>query len=113
MRLSNAIVTASATVPQSITCQNLGFCLSTSIRMIATSNPRQEQIKPPREPVKSSAKKQVSAAPDRPRSLNARCSFARFSSNSRIDENRNDCSEEKAEQNHRIAPAPMNVAAVL
>src|SRR5260370_25042684 len=114
MRLSNAIVTANATVPQSITCQYLGFCLSTSIRMIATSNPRQEQIEPPREPVKSSAKKQVSAPPDRPRRLNARRSFARFSSNSRIDENRNDCcNEEKAEQNHRMAPAPMNVAAVL
>src|SRR3981081_4745821 len=103
---------ASATLPQTTICRNLGFCLLATIRMIATSNPRQEQIKPPREPVKSSAKKQVSAPPDRPRSLNARCSFARFSSNSRIDENRNDCcNEEKAEQNHRMAPAPMNVAA--
>ena len=95
-------------------CQNLGFCLLATIRVIATSNPKQEQIKPPREPVKSSAKKHVSAAPDLARILNARCSFARFSSNNRIDENPDDCcNEEKAEQNHRIAPAPMNVAAVL
>src|SRR6266851_2480558 len=95
-------------------CQNLGFCLLATIRTIATSNPKQEQIKPPREPVKSSAKKHVSAPPDRARILNARCSFARFSSNSRIDENRNDCcSEEKAEQNHRMAPAPRKSAVVL
>src|ERR1700687_5332994 len=82
--------------------------------MIATSNPRQEPIKPPREPVNSSAKKHVSAAPDRTMIRNARCSFVLSSSNSRIDENPNDCcNDEKAEQDHRIAPAPMNVAAVL
>jgi len=71
--------------------RNLGFCLLATIRMIATSNPKQVQIRPPREPVKSSAKKQVSAAPDRARKLNARCSFARFSSNNRSDENPDDC----------------------
>src|SRR3977135_1014913 len=105
---------ASATLPQTTICRNLGFCLLATIRMIATSNPKQVQIRPPREPVKSSAKKQVSAAPDRARKLNARCSFARFSNNNRIDENPDDCcNEEKAEQNNRIAPAPMKVAPVL
>ena len=45
--------------------------------------------------------------------FNARFSFDRVSSNWRTDENRKDNNEENAEQNHRIAPAPTNVAAVL
>src|SRR5438445_3890497 len=106
-------VIASATPPETGIRQDRSFCLLVTIKMIATSKPKQVQIKPPREPVRSTAKKHASAAADRVTTLNARCSFDRVSSNCRSDENRKDCREKKAKQNHRIAPAPMNVAAVL
>jgi hypothetical protein len=56
-------------------CQNFGFCVLAIIRMIATSNPKQEQTKPPRDPAKSSAKKHASAPADRAMILNASGSF--------------------------------------
>src|SRR6266478_445196 len=111
--LSQIAMTTRATAPEPRIYQNPGFSLPAIIKPIATSNPRQEQIKPPREPVRSKAKKQVNPAAERRMTLNARCSFDRISSNSLIEENRSDCSDSHAEQNHRITPAPTNVAAVL
>jgi len=43
--------------------RNLGFWRLATIRVIATSNPKQEQNKPPREPVKSSRKETRECGP--------------------------------------------------
>ncbi len=106
-------MTANAAVPEPSPHQNLSFSRPAIIKPIATSNPRQEQIKPPREPVRNNAKKQMNPAAARTMTSNARCSFDGISSNSLSDENRSDCSDSHAEQNHRITPAPIKVAAVL
>src|ERR1700723_2786093 len=93
--------------------QRGSFHLFTTIKIIATRRPIPEQSKPPREPVKSSANRQVSAAAERRMIFKARASLARNNNNMRIVENRIDCAEEKARQNHKIAPDPRKVAAVL
>ena len=99
---------------EATTCQNLDFCLLATIRMIATSNPRQEQIKPPREPVKSSAKKHASAARrssnDPECEMLIRCGSAATAGSTKIEAI---AARKRPEQNHRIAPAPTKVAAVL
>src|SRR5882724_3993960 len=106
-------MTASAAVAEPRTYQNPSFSLLAIIKPIATSNPTQEQIKPPRDPVRSKAKKQANAAAERRMTSNTACSFDGVSSNSLIDDKRSDCSDSHTEQNHRIIPAPTNVAAVL
>ena len=106
-------INANAVMANDKIYQRGSFRLFATIKIIATRKPIPEQSKPPREPVKSSANRQVSAAAERRMVFKASASLAWNNSNMRIVENRIDWAEEKAKQNHKIAPDPMKVAVVL
>src|SRR5690242_16781575 len=113
MWLNHTPIVAAASMPPPATSPSFGFRLRAIIKPIAMSRPRHVQISPPREPVKSKEKKQVSAAAERTTSRKAKCSLVGVRSSRRSEDHWSDWNERYAQQNHRIVPAPRKVAAVL